>query len=589
MPYAGWGRPGRGVLIAAALSLLAPAGQDDAPIKGYGPWTFGMRHFEVRSFEAFGPYLPVESTGGLETRNGVFEGERTNVSFAFDDLGLTYVQIWAYEGTSFEEAADALHRVYAHMGQRFDDLMLGNEKLPKDLSLDELIERLPEEYRREVTPVSAEQIRRLGRQPRIAQLPMEPVWAGDGARVVSHFRRSDDVGAFWVMLFYARATDPERPEPPRRIETAPGEPSVVETTRYLQARMIGAGDYERRSGDSALLLANPDLRSNPDAYFLSLNLGPSRAVVAIVGNYESGFELRAMPPVVQEPVSLPFTADGDDHVLESSFLALQQGRDSIDAYPVRLRLVMDPEQERDRVFIYPVAMRRGVLEVDGRALDFGITGDFGVFNEWNDVLYFDLDDDGEFSRTRNSSERFIVSDGYLTVGNANWVFAVDRLGNTVSLEPLDDSYPPRAALDVGAVAPDFSFVDLNGIERKLSDYRGRVVLLDFWGVWCAPCHSEAPHLVAAYERFHEAGFEIIGIDIDDSEARQRAFMSEFGMSWPQARESKESRPIHDLYRNWTWPTHYLLDENGVIIEFNPRGEELIPRLEAHFGRSGRKP
>jgi len=111
-----------------------------------------------------------------------------------------------------------------------------------------------------------------------------------------------------------------------------------------------------------------------------------------------------------------------------------------------------------------------------------------------------------------------------------------------------------------------------------------VLLLDFWGAWCGPCHAEAPHLVEAYERFAARGFEIIGIDYGDDEEQQRAFMDEFGIDWPQTRESNAGRRIHELYRVPDWPTHFLIDEDGVILKYEPRGEQLIELLEEHFDR-----
>ncbi len=91
-------------------------------------------------------------------------------------------------------------------------------------------------------------------------------------------------------------------------------------------------------------------------------------------------------------------------------------------------------------------------------------------------------------------------------------------------------------------------------------------------------------MVKAYERFRDAGFEIIGIDYNDSVEDQEAFMERYGMTWPQVRESDSQRTIHDLYRNGTWPTHYLIDEDGRISDFNPRGGKLLELLEARFGR-----
>ncbi len=573
------------VLLGCSGSLLAAAAQDEEPINGYGPWEFGMRHFQVANFEAFGPYLPVEQTGGLETRNGVFDGEKTNISFVFDDHGLEYVQIWAYEGREVDEMMPALYRIYRYVSERYGDLMLDGEKLVPGLGADGLAALIPDEFTRPLAGVSEDELKARGAaRAQFKRVEIEPVWQPEGARVMVHLNRAEALGATYVMLFYSRPGEPVAVELDGAIEGVTGPAEVVDTSGYLQVRMIGADEYAQRAGDSALLARYADLHSNPEAYFLQLSLGPSRAVMAIVGNFSSGFELRAMPPAVEAPTELRFARDEERFVLTAELAAQERGPEGLSPYPVSLRLVMHPEDGPDRARVYALGMRRGVVNVDGRELEFGIAGDFGIFNGWNDPVYFDLDGNGVFSRARNSSERYRVYDGYVTVDGKNWRFDVDRLGEKISLAPLDGSYPARAALDEGAVAPDFSFVGRDGAEHRLSDYRGKVVLLDFWGAWCGPCRGEAPHLVDAYERYRDAGFEIIGIDYKDSEEAQLAFMEEFGMSWPQARESDSDRPIHDLYRNWTWPTHYLIDEDGVIIDFNPRGGKVLELLEERFGR-----
>jgi hypothetical protein len=88
-------------------------------VEGYGPWRFGMKHDEVLAVEAHGPYTPVHSTGGLETKNGPFRGETRNISFAFTTAGLWYIQIWAYQGTDYEHAVKELHGVYRYLIETF--------------------------------------------------------------------------------------------------------------------------------------------------------------------------------------------------------------------------------------------------------------------------------------------------------------------------------------------------------------------------------------------------------------------------------------------------------------------------------------
>jgi hypothetical protein len=107
-------------MITAALVLLGqlltptPVPSPSAPL-GYGPWHLGMSKDEVKAASEFGPYSSVASTGGLETRNGLFADRKTTISFVFGDRGLRIIQIWAYEGRDLDEAVAAFYRVYHHL------------------------------------------------------------------------------------------------------------------------------------------------------------------------------------------------------------------------------------------------------------------------------------------------------------------------------------------------------------------------------------------------------------------------------------------------------------------------------------------
>src|SRR5664279_667848 len=73
---------------------------------------------------------------------------------------------------------------------------------------------------------------------------------------------------------------------------------------------------------------------------------------------------------------------------------------------------------------------------------------------------------------------------------------------------------PKATAS-GNLAPDFTVTDIDGKKLKLSDYRGKVVLLDFWATWCAPCRAEIPHFVEMQQKYGSQGFQIVGISMDD--------------------------------------------------------------------------
>lgn len=143
---------------------------------------------------------------------------------------------------------------------------------------------------------------------------------------------------------------------------------------------------------------------------------------------------------------------------------------------------------------------------------------------------------------------------------------------------------------IGKPAPDFRFTDLKGNDVRLSSFKGKYVLLDFWGTWCGPCVGEIPNLVKAFNMFKDKGFEIISITSDGlmktkSKEDLAAYITEKGMNWIHCYDSKELGII-DLYKINHFPTLYLLDKEGRVIkdESRLRGEGLITTLEEVIGK-----
>ena len=91
---------------------------------------------------------------------------------------------------------------------------------------------------------------------------------------------------------------------------------------------------------------------------------------------------------------------------------------------------------------------------------------------------------------------------------------------------------PHASLTINMVAPDFSLPELTGGQFKLSDYRGKIVLLDFWATWCDPCREEIPHFVELQNKYGNQGLQIIGVSMDDSPEPVRDFSQRFKMNYP---------------------------------------------------------
>ena len=133
---------------------------------------------------------------------------------------------------------------------------------------------------------------------------------------------------------------------------------------------------------------------------------------------------------------------------------------------------------------------------------------------------------------------------------------------------------------VGQVLPDFSAaVDLDGTPISLADYRGKVVLLDFWAVWCGPCLGEIPRIKAVYERYHDKGFDVIGVSLDEDAAVLREFIKEKEIPWRQIFDGqKGAGHLVQQYGIRGIPAPFLIDREGKVISVKARGsllEELV--------------
>lgn len=134
----------------------------------------------------------------------------------------------------------------------------------------------------------------------------------------------------------------------------------------------------------------------------------------------------------------------------------------------------------------------------------------------------------------------------------------------------------------GAVAPDFTQQDVNGKAVKLSDFRGKYVLLDFWASWCGPCRRENPNVVAAYNNYKDKGFTVLGVSLDKPADRDKwiAAIEKDGLPWTQVSDLKAwDNEAAKLYEVNAIPMNFLIDPNGKIIGKYLRGEALEAALK----------
>jgi len=144
-----------------------------------------------------------------------------------------------------------------------------------------------------------------------------------------------------------------------------------------------------------------------------------------------------------------------------------------------------------------------------------------------------------------------------------------------SIKKQEESKKIQRALVKGASFPDFDEQDVAGKPLSIGNYKGKVVLVDFWATWCVPCVRELPNVVKAYEKHHEKGFEIIGISLDQDEKTLKSFTKEKNMAWQQYFDGKGwGNKLAVKYGVQSIPATFLLDGEGKIIGRDLRGDAL---------------
>jgi len=115
------------------------------------------------------------------------------------------------------------------------------------------------------------------------------------------------------------------------------------------------------------------------------------------------------------------------------------------------------------------------------------------------------------------------------------------------------------------VAPDFALEDLNGRVYRLADFKGHVVLLNFFATWCGPCRQEIPHFIRLYQRFKDQGLEIVGVSLDYPTDVLRPFIQRYGMTYPVVLGTREV--VLDYGGIQGIPTTFVIDHNGMISDY----------------------
>ena len=145
-------------------------------------------------------------------------------------------------------------------------------------------------------------------------------------------------------------------------------------------------------------------------------------------------------------------------------------------------------------------------------------------------------------------------------------------------EALEAQQEREKSTSIGAKAPNFSAPTPSGEELALNDVLGKVTIVDFWAAWCKPCRVENPNVVRIYNKYHKRGLNIIGVSLDRTTADWEKAIKDDGLPWNHVANIPNSQEIAALYNVVQIPTMFVLDENGIIVAKNLRGDALEAKI-----------
>jgi len=119
-------------------------------------------------------------------------------------------------------------------------------------------------------------------------------------------------------------------------------------------------------------------------------------------------------------------------------------------------------------------------------------------------------------------------------------------------------------VDVGDTAPSFTVTTQNGTRISLDQFGGKVLLLNFWATWCAPCVQEVPSLNQLQKQLGNSGLVVLGVSVDRSENAYTTFLKRFNIVFPTSRDPQED--ISASYGTYRFPESYLIDKNGKVLQ-----------------------
>ena len=161
----------------------------------------------------------------------------------------------------------------------------------------------------------------------------------------------------------------------------------------------------------------------------------------------------------------------------------------------------------------------------------------------------------------------------------------DNFKDNLGVQQFEKQITAAKPTSIGQHAPDFTIICIDDKPIKLSDYKGKYVMLDFWASWCMPCRQENPNVVKQYAVYHAKGLNILGISLDQDKSKWQQAITADNLSWTHASDLKNFEgPTEVLYHIQAIPSNFIIDPNGIIVAKNVRGADLEQFLNKTFNK-----